>query len=104
MVKTQVGRATIEALLADKPVAMGHTGVFGYSTKWSEKAANREAAEQKLNSQPVTVHLVDAAGLKALRSNTGHVNLISYAERSSPPCLPTTSASINTGPRTDDGR
>lgn len=79
MVKTQDVRTAIDALLAGKPIAVSHTGVFGCSTKWSEKAANREAAEQKLNSQPVTVHPVDAAGLKELRSSIGgHVTLVSF--------------------------
>jgi peroxiredoxin len=79
MVKTQDAREAIDALLANKPVAVSHTGVFGCSTKWSEKEANREASEQRINSQMVTVGPVDAAGLKTLRSNPGsHVTLVSF--------------------------
>jgi peroxiredoxin len=79
MVKTQDARHAIEALLANKEVSVGHTGVFGCSTKWQEKAANREAAERKLEAQPVTVQPVDAAGLKALRHNAaGRITLVSF--------------------------
>jgi len=79
MVKTQDARNAIEALLANKDVPVGHTGVFGCSTKWQEKGANREAVERKLEAQPVTVQPVDEAGLKALRNNAGgHITLVSF--------------------------
>jgi peroxiredoxin len=61
----------IDALLANKPVPVTHTGVFGCSTKWKEKEALRVAYEQKLDATPVNVSLVDAAGLKKLRANAG---------------------------------
>lgn len=61
----------IDALLANKAVTVTHTGVFGCSTKWREKEALRQAYEQKLDATPVTVNLVDAAGLKKLRANAG---------------------------------
>lgn len=79
MVKTHDARNAIDALLANKEVAVKHTGVFGCSTKWQEKSALREAAERKIAAQPVNLELVDAAGLKKLRANTsGHVTLISF--------------------------
>ena len=79
MVKTQDARNAIDALLANKPVPVTHTGVFGCSTKWHEKEALREAAEQKLNAQPVSVELVDEAGLKKLRANAGdQYTLVSF--------------------------
>jgi peroxiredoxin len=78
-VVTQDARNAIEALLANKAVAVKHTGVFGCSTKWQEKSALREAAEKKLEAQPVLVERVDAAGLKKLRANaTGHLTLVSF--------------------------
>jgi peroxiredoxin len=78
-VKMQDARNAIDALLANKPVPVTHTGVFGCSTKWKEKEALREAAEQKLNAQPVSVELVDAAGLKKLRANAGdQYTLVSF--------------------------
>jgi peroxiredoxin len=78
-VVTQDTRNAIEALLANKEVAVKHTAVFGCSTKWQEKSALREAAEKKLEAQPVRVERVDAAGLKKLRANaTGHITLVSF--------------------------
>jgi len=79
MVKAQDARNAIEALLANKDVAVQHTSVFGCSTKWQEKEALREAAERKLEAQTIRVETVDAAGLKKLRANpSGHLTLISF--------------------------
>ncbi|RZU41906.1 redoxin domain-containing protein [Edaphobacter modestus] len=78
-VKTNDARDAIEAVLAGREVAVKHTGVFGCSTKWSEKSAQREEAERKIEAQPVHVEKVDAAGLKTLRANPSHhVTLISF--------------------------
>jgi peroxiredoxin len=79
MVKTQDARNAIDALLVNKEVPVAHTAVFGCSTKWQEKEALREAAERKLEAQPVNVELVDAVGLKKLRANAGgHITLVSF--------------------------
>jgi peroxiredoxin len=79
LVKTHDARDAIDALLANREVAVTHTAVFGCSTKWQEKEALREAAERKLEAQPVSVELVDAAGLKKLRANpSGHLTLVSF--------------------------
>ena len=72
LVKSQDARSAIDALLAHKDVAVKHTGVFGCSTKWKEKAAAREAALQKLEQQPVSVDLVSKAELTKLRANPSH--------------------------------
>jgi peroxiredoxin len=72
LVKTQDARNAIDALLAHKEVAVKHTGVFGCSTKWSEKAAGREAALAKINEQPVTVEMISKAELTKLRTNPTH--------------------------------
>jgi len=72
LVKTQDARNAIEALLAHKEVAVKHTGVFGCSTKWSEKAAGRQAALEKINEQPVTVQTISKPELTKLRTNPGH--------------------------------
>jgi len=72
LVKTNDARNAIEALLAHKDVAVKHTGVFGCSTKWSEKSADRVAAMQKLEAQPVTVTLASKADLAKLRTNPSH--------------------------------
>lgn len=68
-VTTQNARLAIDALLAHQPIAVTHTGVFGCSTKWSEKSADRVAALEKINEQPVNVEMVSKAGLATLRSN-----------------------------------
>lgn len=70
-VTTNDARSAIDALLANKPVLVSHTAVFGCSTKWREKEALRVAYEQKLDAQPISVNLVDAAALKKLRANAG---------------------------------
>jgi peroxiredoxin len=79
MVKTHDAQNAIDALLAGKEVAVTHTGVFGCSTKWSEKSEQRVMAERKLEAEPVNVQQVDAAGLMKLRSGTGdHVTVVSF--------------------------
>lgn len=79
LVKTNDARNAIDALLAHKDPPVTHTGVFGCSTKWAEKQADRLAALGKLDSQPVDVSLVSAAELKSLRANpTGKVTLVNF--------------------------
>lgn len=78
-VTVQDARNAVDALLAGKPVPVDHTAAFGCSTKWQEKEALREEAERKLNAQPVTLDMVDAAGLKTLRANAGETyTLVSF--------------------------
>jgi peroxiredoxin len=72
LVKTQDARNAIDALLAHKEVAVKHTGVFGCSTKWSEKSAGRQAALEKINEQPVTVEAISKSELTKLRTNPTH--------------------------------
>jgi peroxiredoxin len=72
LVKTQDARNAIDALLAHKDVAVKHTGVFGCSTKWKEKAADKEAALEKINQQPVSVEMISKAELAKLRTNPSH--------------------------------
>ena len=79
MVKTHDAQNAIDALLVVKAVPVAHTGVFGCSTKWPEKSAQREEAERKIEAEPVHLEKVDAAGLKKLRANTGgKVTLIDF--------------------------
>jgi peroxiredoxin len=78
-VKSQDARAAIEAVLAGREVATAHTGVFGCSTKWKEKEADRIEAQRKLDSLPVKLDLVSANGLKQLRANAGgRLTLVSF--------------------------
>lgn len=71
-VTTQNARMAIDALLAHQPIAVTHTGVFGCTTKWSEKSADRIAALEKIDQQPVGVEFISKAGLAKLRGNPSH--------------------------------
>jgi peroxiredoxin len=79
LVKTQDARNAIDALLAGRPVAETHTGVFGCSTKWISKEAGRQEEMQRIEAEPVNVELVTQDGLKKLRANpTGKVLLVNF--------------------------
>ncbi len=69
LVKTHEVRDAIDALLANREVAVKHTGVFGCSTKWKEKHAAQVEALRKIESQPVQLDMVSATDLKKLHSN-----------------------------------
>jgi peroxiredoxin len=69
LVKTHEVRDAIDALLANREIAVKHTGVFGCSTKWKEKHAAQVEALHKIESQPVQLEMVSAADLKGLRGN-----------------------------------
>jgi peroxiredoxin len=79
MVNTQDARNAVDALLANREVAVKHTGVFGCSTKWKEKSASSVEALRKIAEQPVKLDLASAEDLKRLRQNPGkHMALISF--------------------------
>lgn len=69
LVTTHEVRDAIEALLANREVAVKHTGVFGCSTKWKEKHAAQVEALRKIEAQPVRLEMVSASDLKKLRRN-----------------------------------
>jgi peroxiredoxin len=69
LVKTRETRDAIDALLAGRPVAVEHTGVFGCSTKWLSKKASRLEYLQKVEAEPVKLADASAAELKKLRAN-----------------------------------
>jgi peroxiredoxin len=79
LVKTQDARNAIDALLAGKPVDITHTGVFGCSTKWKEKEAEKLAALRKLEEKPVTLEPATADDLMKLRANAAKkLTLVSF--------------------------
>src|SRR5277367_3776922 len=79
LVKTQDARNAIDALLAHQDVAVKHTGVFGCSTKWQEKASSRIEGLAKIEAQPVKLEMATADDLKMLHTNPSkHMLLISF--------------------------
>jgi peroxiredoxin len=64
--KRNDAREALDALLADKPVAVETTNVFGCSTKWTDKTDSAHKAIEKWDAEPVTLATIDAAGVKAL--------------------------------------
>ena len=79
LVNTQDARNAIEAILANREVPLKHTGVFGCSTKWQEKAASRVEALRKIEEEPVKLEMAAADDLKKLRANpTAHMILVSF--------------------------
>jgi thiol-disulfide isomerase/thioredoxin len=78
-VKIQDTRNAIDALLANREVPVKHTGVFGCSTKWQEKSAQRIEALRKIAERPITVEMATAEDLKHLRENPSkHMTLVSF--------------------------
>lgn len=88
LVKTQDARNAIDAMLAGKPVPVAETRAFGCTTKWMYKSQDVEREQERIKAEPVTVDTIDAAGLKALRSNpTDKVTLVSFWSTGSKPSM-----------------
>ena len=88
LVKTQDARNAIDAIFAGKPVEVAHTGVFGCSTKWKEKEAERLEALRKLEEKPVTLELASVEDLQKLRANPAKkLTLVSFWDTRCRPCI-----------------
>jgi peroxiredoxin len=62
-------RNALSALLADKPVAVEKTRVFGCSTKWADKAEEAKRSLARWDQEPVTLQTLDEAALAKLAKN-----------------------------------
>lgn len=73
--KHEAGDA-IDALLAGKPVLVANTPAVGCSTKWAYKEVGAKAEIAEGNEKPVTLDMVTADQLTALRQNRGSGKLL----------------------------
>jgi peroxiredoxin len=88
LVKTLDARNAMDALLADKPVEVTHTGVFGCSTKWKEKEAEKLAAIRKLEAAPVKLDMASTEDMAKLRANAAKkLTLVSFWDSRCAECV-----------------
>ena len=71
-VKSKDCQNAVDAILAGKPVELELTKPMGCSTKWREKKVLHDAKHEAWTKTPVTVELIDKAGIAKLRANTSN--------------------------------
>jgi thiol-disulfide isomerase/thioredoxin len=87
-VKSPDLRNAIDELLAGKDVSVKETRAFGCSTKWKEKNESVKKWMEKVAKEPITLELVDEAGLKALRKGDPEkVRLVNFWSTTCGPCI-----------------
>ena len=81
-------RNALDALLADKDVAVKTTKVFGCSIKWTEKSDWIGKAKAEWAKEPVTLDTIGVAGIKGLlKNNTDKLRLINVWATWCGPCV-----------------
>lgn len=87
-VKSHDARNAIEALLADQPVPVETTRVFGCSTKWSGKRPGAVEALKRWDAEGVSLSTIDEDGVKRLAENdTKSFRLINVWATWCGPCI-----------------
>ena len=87
-VKVRHVRNALDALLAGQEPPVTQTKVVGCSVKWAGKTEAVRAFMDKLAAEPVSVEVVDADGLRALRKNaSGKFRLVAFWATWCAPCL-----------------
>ena len=87
-VKRRYTRDALDALLAGQEPPVAQTKIVGCSVKWAAKEETVKAHLEKLAAEPVTVSLVNADQLKALRQNgSGKFRLINFWATWCAPCV-----------------
>lgn len=81
-------RNALDALLADKAVAVAQTKTFGCSVKWAEKGEWAVKAPAVWAKEPVNIEVIDDAAIKELLANkTDKVRLINVWATWCGPCV-----------------
>ncbi len=78
----------VTELLAEKPVKVETTRVFGCSTKWSDKRPSAVESIAKWNAEPVTLEAIDsAAAAKLVKNETDQLLVINLWATWCGPCV-----------------